>query len=139
MSNRLVERYNLLTAQAATGESEQIQVSDFRNAIIALGTASSANLTVKIKGGIMMQGSDEAETYPDLSAARSATNIWDYIEVVDLEDGAGIDGDTGIGWTGTDDYRIIEVNTNALDFLSIEVTARSAGSVSAFLTLVDNS
>ena len=138
MSTRDIKRYNLLTAQAATGESEQIFVGDFRNAVLALGTASSANLTIKVKGGIVMQSAEELPVDPDLSAARSASNIWDYVQVVDLQDGSGIAGDTGIAWAGTDDYRLVEINVNSVDYISVEVTARSAGSVSAFVTLTNN-
>lgn len=138
MAYRDIKYYNLLSAQAATGESEQIQVSDYRTVMIAFGTASSANLTVKIKGGIKLKGSDGTLTTPDLSAARSATNVWEYVQGVDTEDGASIAGDTGLPWAGTDDYRVLEVNTNALDFISVEVTERSAGSVSAYMSAVDN-
>jgi len=135
--NRETRRYNLFTAQGATGTSEQIFVSDFRNAVISFG-AAAANLTVKVRGGIIMQSANESPDAPDLKSATSATNVWDYIEVVDLEDGAGIDGDTGIAWAATSESRIVELNINALDYIVVEVSAYTGGTISAFLTLADN-
>ena len=49
---------------------------------------------------------------PDFSASSSATNRWDYIEVVDKEDGATIDGDVGITLNATTDVRQFEINEN---------------------------
>lgn len=112
----------ILNAKAATGVGNYIDVADWRHLVIQLATANSANLTVKCQGSI-------EDTSPDFSAAQSATNMWDYIEMIDMQSGSAIDGDTGISPAGTDDFRLFEVNTNGLKWLSFRVTARSAGSV----------
>lgn len=124
MSNRDTKEYTILSAKAATGIGNTIAVEDFKNAVFSLATdgGGTANLTVKFQGSIQ-------ETAPDFSSAQSATNHWDYIEVVDLQDGAAIDGDTGIAKAGADDYRLLEANINGLKWLNAVVTARSAGSV----------
>lgn len=123
---------DIFSAQAATGASNTIDVTDFRNAVFSLGTASSANMTIKVQGGI----GDDA---PDFSSAQSATNRWNYIDIAPL-DAAGVitDGDTGLAFTGTDGNYLFEVNANGLDWLCLNVTARSAGSVTADLTLTTN-
>jgi len=46
--------------------------------------------------------------------------------MVDLQDGSAINGDTGFVATGTDDFRIFEVNINTLNYITLNVTARSA-------------
>lgn len=121
----------ILNAKAATGIGSPILVEDFIHCILSLDTASSANLTVKFQGSI-------SDACPDFSAAQSASNQWDYLQVKDLEDGSSIDGDTGIAPAGTDDNRQFEVNINAIKWLCAVVTARSAGSVTVKGALFNN-
>lgn len=115
-------QFTILDAKAATGIGSTLNVEDYKHIVLAIGTASSANLTVKIQGSI----SDEA---PNFAAAQSVSNHWDYVQAKDLEDQASLDGDTGFVVTGTDDFRLVEVNTNGLKWINANVTARSAGSV----------
>lgn len=114
----------LLAAQAATGtlNTTGIQAINADKIAFSLATASSANLTVKFQGS-------QQDTPPDFTAAQSASNMWDYIEVIDLEDGAFIDGDTGIAMAGTDDFRNLSANVEAMKWVNAIVTARAAGSV----------
>jgi len=80
--------YDVLTA-ATTGSWNALLVEDFRNAVFSFATdgGGDAALTVKFQWSIQ-------DASPDFSAAQSATNHWDYIETIDLEDGTPIDGDT---------------------------------------------
>lgn len=112
----------LLDAKAATGSGTSLNVSDYDHIVIQVSTASSANLTMKVQGSI-------ADTEPTWGSAQSVANPWDYIQIKDLEDGSAVDGDTGFAPAGTDDFRIFEVNVNALKWLNLIVTARSAGSI----------
>lgn len=126
------KEYDLFSAQDETGVSNVIYVDDFANALIAIDTDNSANLTVKVCGSI-------ADDAPDFSAAKSPSNSYEFIQVKDYEDGSSIDGDTGFSVSGTDDNRLFEVNTNALRWLALRVTARSAGDVTAKLRVYNNS
>ena len=135
MSNRDSKTYSLFVAKGATGVSNAIFSKDFRNAVVTLNTANSANMTVKFQGAIV--GSDGAAA-PDFSAAQSSTNQWDYVQAIDLQSGAQVDGDTGFVVTGTDDHKIYEFNTNHLDYISLRITARSAGDITADITLSNN-
>lgn len=112
----------LLNAAAANGVGEIDLVSDFRHVALSIDGASSPALTVKIVGSMQ-------ETAPDFSAAQSPSNQWDYIQVKDLEDGASIDGDTGIVFAGTADNRQVEVNTNLVRWIGVIVSGYSAGNV----------
>lgn len=125
------KEYTLLDAKAATGIGKYVNVADFQHVIISFATASSANLTVKFQGSIQ-------ETVPTFTSAQSATNHWDYIEVIDMQDGAAIDGDTGIAPAGTDDFRMFELNMNGLRWLCPNVTARSAGNVTVKVVCFNN-
>lgn len=124
---------SIFSAKAATGDSATIDVKSFRNAVFSLGTASSAQMTLKVKGGI-------GDSAPDFSAAASATNRWAFVDLALSNDGGAItDGDTGIVFTGTDGVRIFEVNTNGIDWVALSVTAYTAGSVTADLVITENS
>lgn len=136
MQNKLIKHQNILDAKAATGIGTTLDVRDFTHVTLAFGTASSANLTVKFQGAIALPASPT--TPPDFSAAQTVANNWDYVEVVDLEDGAAIDGDTGVACAGTDDFRLFSLNTQGLDYINCNVTVRSAGSVSVNAACYNN-
>ena len=123
--------YTILTAAAATGAGNSIFVRDFKNIILALDSASSANMTIKIQGSI-------SEDAPDFGAAQSTSNQWDYVQTIDIQDGASIDGDTGVILTGTDDHRQLEANINGLNWVTVNITARSAGSLTAKATIYND-
>lgn len=136
MSFRSVQHYKILDAKATTGIGNTIDVRDFRNCIVKIGTASSANLTVKAQGSVASAATPD--TPPTFSSAQSVTNHWDYVQMVDLEDGNPVDGDVGFVVTGTDDFRQFEMNINSLDYINFNVTARSAGSVTVEIVVTDN-
>ena len=110
----------ILNGAAATGIGTSLLVEDFDHIMLTLDTASNANGTVKFQ--ISMQ--DER---PNFAASQSATNQWDYVEVVDLEDGSVIDGDTGIALSGTDDHRHFECNISGARLINANITAYTAG------------
>lgn len=124
MSLRDSKEYTILDAAAAASTGKAIAIEDFKHAVFSFATdgGGDAALTVKFQGSI-------AEDAPDFSAAQSASNMWDYIEVVDLEDGTAIDGDTGVAVATADDYRLLEANINGLKWLCATVTARTEGEV----------
>ena len=125
------KEYTILDAAATTGAGKSIFCDDFTHAIISVNTADSANLTLKFAGSIQ-------EPSPNFAAAQSPANSFDYIQAKDLEDGSSIDGDTGIAFAGTDDNRILELNINALKYLTAVITARAAGSVTVKVRLYNN-
>jgi hypothetical protein len=122
MTRSYSELQTIFSAQAATGTGDEVNVQDYRNIMLQLATASSANLTIKIQGSF-------SETKPDFSAAATAANHWAYVAVYDLADSTLIAGATGIAPAGTDTFRNLMVNTDGLRWVCATVTARAAGSV----------
>lgn len=129
--NRPTELKVILNAAATASTGSVVSVADHRNVNLQIGTASSANLTVKIQGSF-------SDTVPTFSSAATVSNHWDYIACYDLNTGLLVAGDTGFVVTGTDDFVNYKVNTDGLKWLCATVTARSAGSVTVKADLYDN-
>ena len=127
MNNSIQE--TIFSAKAATGTGKVINVDGYRHIVLALSTASSANFTIKFQGSIGSGVNPDENTAPTFSSAQAVGNMWDYIEVYDLQSGTAIDGDTGVSAAGTDDFRLFELNTNGLEYICATITARSAGTV----------
>lgn len=104
-----------------TLQGKKINVRDFSHIVVTFNTANSANMTIKF------QGSNQSDV--NFSTAASATNRWDYVEIIDLQSGSAIDGDTGVALSGSDDNRIFEVNVNGLEWITVNLTAYSAGNL----------
>ena len=68
----------------------------------------------------------------------TAKNPWMYVEIIDLQDGAAIDGDTGVVFSGTGSIRMVEANINSLDWMGVHITDRTAGSVTVIAHLATN-
>lgn len=127
MSRRIPLRYIFLS-DSATAVSAGLRVSDFRNCILSIAGSPSANLKVFIKGSVSPSDVSDSPNFDIRSSARNEVHNWDFIEVVDLEDGTAIDGDDGISLSGNV-IRLLEVNINSLDWLAVEATAITAGTV----------
>ena len=133
--------YTILNAKAAAGAGIAIPCEDYRHAIFFFATdgGGDAALTVKFQGSLGAGISPvNMETAPAFASAASLTNMWDYIEVIDLEDGSAIDGDTGIAVATADDYRMLEANINGLKYLCARVTARTEGEVTVIVRLFND-
>ena len=93
-------------------------------------TDGGADCAVTVKAAI-----SDSEDCPDFAKAQSATNQYDYVDIVDLEDNASIDGDTGLTLAGADDSRNFEVNTNNARWFTITPTAGTEGEITIKATL----
>jgi hypothetical protein len=96
-------------------------VGDAEKIFLQFGTTDTANIVIKFQGSI-------SESYPNFAAAQSATNHWDFIDVIDLQDGTSIDGDAGIT-IAADDVRNLEANVGALRWICARITTYNAGTI----------
>jgi len=117
-SNQPLQKILDASTSAETGAPKLIQ--DYDHGVLTIDTENSASGTVKFQ--ISMQ-----QELPDFSAAQGVNNQWDYVEIVDLEDGQIIDGDSGVTLTGTDDHRHFEANISAARWICATITAYTAG------------
>jgi len=104
-----------------TDVGEPVLCMNYRHKQLVLSTTGmGAGDTITVK----VQGSSE-ETPPDFHKAKSSTNEWDYIQLVDLEDGSTHDGDTGITFADSNDLRKFAVNDDGLFWVNVQITAQS--------------
>ena len=112
-----------------------IYVIDYRHLMISIATdgGGDAAMTVKCVGTIQDLAGNEPlpnKAPPDFAAARSVANNFDFIEMIDKQSaGTGLPGDTGFVVAAADDYRVFEVNTNGLAWLSFLPTAGTEGEI----------
>jgi len=107
----------------STPPSKIIDVQDFKTVTMALkSTAAALNCTLQFVGSI----SEEA---PDFNAAISTTNIYDFIDIIDLEDNASIDGETGIAAAGASLTGMYQANVDGLKWFSMIYKIGTAGSL----------
>lgn len=126
-----MEEKKILNAVSATWSSSAYYIADYQHIMATVSSSWSATFTVKFQWSF----SDEA---PDFSAAQSSTNKWDYIQVKDYQNNSSIDGDTWISFTGTDDVRMVELNTNGIKWVAATITARTGGTITVWLTAFNN-
>lgn len=114
----------ILDAATTTGPGATVNVKQYDFVTILLSFAAASTATAKIQGSAQQ---DE----PDFGAAQATANHWDYVDAIDAQNEISIDGDTGLAVSSATDVRTLRVDTRSLSWLTVNVTARSAGSVSA--------
>jgi hypothetical protein len=107
---------------------------DFETIQFTLDTDGGGDFAAVLK--VCMSNSD---TCPDFGKVQSVTNSYDYVDIIDLEDNASIDGDTGITYAGADDHRNFEVNTNGAKWFSVIPISGTAGELTIKATLFTRS
>lgn len=112
----------LLAAAAANGVTAAANFASFRDIELQL-------TQVGFSGTIKFVGSN-ADAPPDFSSAASASNPWDYVQVVDQIDGSSIAGGTGVASVTVTSVRNLEANSNAFKWFGAIVSGYTAGSVS---------
>lgn len=116
--------YIILNAKNSNGVGTTINVEEFDHVVFSFATDGGGTAALKVSFAGSIQ-----DTAPDFSAAKTKTNMWDVIQVKDLEDGSAIDGDVGVSVATADDYRLFEANVNGLKYLNAIVSALTAGNV----------
>jgi len=103
-------------------KGRMIYVGDWKNVHFSLNFVTTPTLTIKF------QGSDQLADV-DCSLSQSATNRWDYLDVYDEQNGTSIDGDTGVACTGTADNRVFTLTTAGKEWVSVDCTAYTQGTI----------
>tara|TARA_R110002126_G_scaffold17316_2_gene67721 strand:- start:2248 stop:2904 length:657 start_codon:yes stop_codon:yes gene_type:complete len=115
-------------------------VADFRNVILSIQTSGSANFTAKVAGslGLLPEDATSHGNTPNFSATQSKSNPYTFVQLINLDTAATVNGATGITTSGTDLQNTYEVNVNALEYLTVIPTAWTAGAITIKALLTDN-
>lgn len=115
-------------------------VQDHKNAILHVVTTGTSTLTLKVAGSLGKLSSD-ANTHgdtPNFAATQSDSNPYTYVQIVNLDTAATVNGATGIVATGADINNTYEINVNALKYLCIFPISWTQGAITAKLLLTED-
>lgn len=116
-------------------------VSSFRNIILSFVSSSSLNATIKLAGSLGKPASavsSDGDDTPNFAATQSKSNPYQYVQILNLDTAAAVNGATGITSAGSDLNTQYEVNINALKYFCPVLTAWSAGTFTLKAQVVDN-
>lgn len=130
MTRRHKHLENISALGALNAITDPLRVSDFENVSFSLAGENTSVLTVTVYGAI-------GESKPDFTTAKALDNEYDTIDVVDYQDSASLNGDTGIAFTA-DDVRLLMANIDGLDWIAFKVTAYTSGDVTPKLSCYTN-
>ena len=120
--NRTENHITLLDAANSTWVGQGKNSTDFWNIVFSLSTTGTSSFTVKFQWST-------SSIMPDFSAAQSATNMWTYMEVIDLENGWSTAWKTGITVASAVEFKNLVANVDWMKFINASVTAYSAWAV----------
>lgn len=109
---------------------------------ILVNDAESISVTIDTDGGgdaamtLKFWSSDQIEP-PDPGAPQSASNQYDFVDMIDKEDGTSIDGDEGFVVAGADDHRQFDVNISHARWFGVVATDGTAGEATVKVTVWD--
>lgn len=121
----------VLAAATATGPGNTIKGTLHKICQLTVSGADTPTATFKVQ---VCDGSVE----PDFNAASSPSNPWTYAQLVDLDTGDFYDGSTGYSFTGSAEVKRFEINTNAFDFATVNITSYTDGEITATARLFNN-
>lgn len=117
-------------------------VNDWRNIILSMESSGSLNATIKLAGSlgkpVVLPTDKYSEDTPNFGATENATNPYQYLQLINLDTAAAVNGATGITSAGTDLHTQYEVNVNAVKYFCPVLTAWSAGVITLKALLTDN-
>ena len=119
-----------------------MDVSDWRNVIISVSTSGSFNGTFKIAGSlgkpVVLPSDKTSEDTPTFGATISASNPYSFLQIINLDTAAAINGATGVTSAGTDLQNTYEINVNGVKYITLVFTAWTAGTVTVKALTTDN-
>lgn len=96
---------------------------DFRDMIIQAGTTGTATLTLKVAGSL---GNADGSA-PNFGGTVTPTNAYTFLQIINLDTAAAVNGATGIAASGADLQNTYEVNTNGMKYITLIPTAWTQG------------
>ncbi len=115
---------------------------DWTNCILSFESSGSLNATIKIAGSLgkpVSAATDKrSEDTPNFGATQSKSNPYTFLQIINLDTAAAVNGATGITSAGTDLHTTYEVNINAIKYLCPVLTAWVAGAITLKALFTNN-
>ena len=119
-----------------------LNVFDYRNIVLQVSTSGSATVTLKVAGSL---GKPEASSltsprydYPNFGATVIPANPYTFLQAINLDTAATVNGATGFVATGTDINIQYEVNINAQKYLTVFPISWTQGAITVKAILTSN-
>lgn len=110
----------IMSAKAVNGVGTSINVDQYDSVVLTIIGYDTPTGTIKTFGTAQA-------TEPDFSAPASETNIYTPKYSNDEDSGSGVQGSTGIAYTGANKIYEVQVNTNNLRWLNCQLSGFAAG------------
>lgn len=117
-------------------------VEDWREIVLSVATSGSFNGTFKVAGSlgksVVLAEDKYSEDTPNFGATLSASNPYSFLQIINLDTAAAVNGATGVTSAGTDLNNTYEANINAVKYMTLVFTAWTAGTVTVKAIMTDN-
>lgn len=115
MEGRNYNYKQIMSAKATAGVGDNFYCKDYRHMVVLINATVAGGAAVTAK---CQRGQDLGTlVQPDMSAAQSSTNIWDYQQMIELSSGNSIDGNDGVVMTANT-YKMYSINTDGADYIN---------------------
>jgi hypothetical protein len=103
---------------------------DYETAVISFDTdgGGDAAMTVRLVGSLQSNP-------PDFARPQGPENQYEFIQMIDLQDSSEVAGDVGLVVATADMNRMLEANINGIRWLSLLITAGTAGEITSQIRL----
>ncbi len=121
-----------------------LEVIGFRNIVFQVFTSGTATTTLKVAGSLgkakQYQSASNGPRYDfvNMAATVSPANPYTFLQAIDLDTAAALNGATGFVASGADLSKQYEVNVNAMKYLTVFPISWSAGVITVKALLVTN-
>jgi len=120
----------IINGLTATGASQAIECRDFDEVVFTVIGEGLADGLIKFQAC-------SVDSFPDFSAAASTSNIWDYVQTLNQNNGAAINGDTGLSFSGTAAIEQIKWNVAGASYVGVKIDTYNSGTFTVYITLVN--
>lgn len=109
-------------------------VVDFRNLELHIATTGTSTMNIRVAGAFGGAGG----AAPVFGGTITPTNLYSFIQVIDLDTAAATNGATGIALTAGDIIKSYEINSNVLRYVTVYPVTWSAGTLTVELIAKNN-
>lgn len=119
-----------------------ILIQDWRNVVISVFTSGTSTMTVKVAGSLGKIVNTSLTNLnvnePLFAGTISASNPYQFVQIINLDTAAALNGATGIVLSGADTQTQYEVNVNLLKYFTVYPVTWSAGTITVKALVSDN-